>query len=551
MNRGPSPIFDVPEFPTLRRVKPLPKRRRTAEATPPDADDPVAALGLPFPLPGPDATARSSSPTQSPYIFGGTNGSSVSHPGLNLGGYGGEDDGEDGDDDGMERLTQPGNTKKRKPGDPPSGGEDEPAERGIPTGRGDDAADNVYQPPPSSPFSGLGLRRGRPPRITLAGLQHKETLKSRKRQLAAVLGALSHGDTLALDQALSSNYPFVGAGPENVAPLRVRISRRLGPRLARAARFSEKYRHPDKRAFSECAFTFACPSSRRGGDVARAVRGGACTAGGKGREARGGKQAHGGPPHHEIDPAETRRAHANPARTTHSSTTTTTTTTTTTASHTTDGAMDAADQAALMGLNLKPRSSGSGKKKKRSALANASNPHHLRNYVPSRLPHSTPPRPPPRTQQQLPPAAVLVCGYPPRRRGRKGANGNANGNANGAPADGGPVLTNPADEWICAFCEYELFYGDDAQHRRAVRSRKKILRRRRRARERAAAAASGTGVTKKQHEERKREGEEEYEMHPGYAPGVPDGLADVPKVGKWRGAPDKERERAGELGAVG
>jgi hypothetical protein len=208
-------------------------------------------------------------------IFGGTNGSSVSHPGLNLGGYGGEDDGEDGDDDGMERLTQPGNTKKRKvpanasaspghdrePGDPPSGGEDEPAERGIPTGRGDDAADNVYQPPPSSPFSGLGLRRGRPPRITLAGLQHKETLKSRKRQLAAVLGALSHGDTLALDQALSSNYPFVGAGPENVAPLRVRISRRLGPRLARAARFSEKYRHPDKRAFSECAFTFACPSS--------------------------------------------------------------------------------------------------------------------------------------------------------------------------------------------------------------------------------------------------------------------------------------------------
>lgn len=29
-----------------------------------------------------------------------------------------------------------------------------------------------------------------------------------------------------------------------------------------------------------------------------------------------------------------------------------------------------------------------GKKKKRSALANASNPHHLKNYVPSRLPHS-------------------------------------------------------------------------------------------------------------------------------------------------------------------
>jgi hypothetical protein len=221
--------------------------------------------------------------------------------------------------------------------------------------------------------------------------------------------------------------------------------------------------------------------------------------------------------------------------------------------------MDAADQAALMGLNLKPRSSGSGKKKKRSALANASNPHHLRNYVPSRLPHSTPPRPAAahaspalgaQSNSYLP-LRFLSADIPPRRRGRKGANGNANGNANGALADGGPVLTNPADEWICAFCEYELFYGDDAQHRRAVRSRKKILRRRRKARERAAAAASGTGVTKKQHEERKREGEEEYEMHPGYAPGVPDGLADVPKVGKWRGVPDKERERTGELGAVG
>src|SRR6266511_1095751 len=39
MYRGTSPIFDVPEFPTLRRIKPLPKRRRTTgpaqENTPP------------------------------------------------------------------------------------------------------------------------------------------------------------------------------------------------------------------------------------------------------------------------------------------------------------------------------------------------------------------------------------------------------------------------------------------------------------------------------------------------------------------------------------
>ncbi|KAG8909577.1 hypothetical protein FRC00_009851, partial [Tulasnella sp. 408] len=51
----------------------------------------------------------------------------------------------------------------------------------------------------------------------------------------------------------------------------------------------------------------------------------------------------------------------------------------------------------------------------------------------------------------------------------------------------------PADEWICSFCEFNLFYGDDAALRRAVRARKSLLTRRRRARERAAAAASGQG----------------------------------------------------------
>ncbi|KAF8961513.1 hypothetical protein BDZ97DRAFT_1200995 [Flammula alnicola] len=51
MYRGtPSPIFDVPEFPTLRRVKPLPKRRRTSAGTgnenmPPTSVSALAAQG--------------------------------------------------------------------------------------------------------------------------------------------------------------------------------------------------------------------------------------------------------------------------------------------------------------------------------------------------------------------------------------------------------------------------------------------------------------------------------------------------------------------------
>ena len=129
----------------------------------------------------------------------------------------------------------------------------------------------------------------------------------------------------------------------------------------------------------------------------------------------------------------------------------------------------------------------SGKKKKRSALANASNPHHLRNYVPSRLPHSGGGGggDGPGTQEQKNtiwplPLRFLSSEVPPRRRKKNAA----------VPL---VPLMHPSEEWICAFCEYELFYGEDAVYRRAVRSRKKILKRRRRARERAAAAAGGGG----------------------------------------------------------
>ncbi|KAF7371092.1 hypothetical protein MSAN_00744000 [Mycena sanguinolenta] len=595
MNRGPSPIFDVPEFPTLRRVKPLPKRRRTSETTLPDGDDASpASLGLPFPLPGPDATAEdlvahaeslsAHMALQSYYMPGLqdifnrsaelANGNSNIRLGFGMNGNYGEDDGEDGEDDGMEHLQQPGNTKKRKvpatnpsasptghdreSGDPAlSGGEDEEREgRGVPTGRNfsDDGggAVDVYQPPAGSPFAGLGIRKGRPPPITLAGLQHKETLKSRKRQLAAVLGALSHGDTLALDQALSANYPFVGSGLENAPPQRVRISRRLGPRLARAARFSEKFRHPDKRAFMESGFTFAVPCSTadrliatkeevtmlRGRFEAELAR----------QAAKAAKLAAANKLMSSLPAKSTKQKRGNRTQSsrvarTSSAQTTTTNTSSPVKNADTDSGVDA-----LLGLGTTPKPRG--KKKKRSALANASNPHHLRNYVPSRLPHSSP------AQQQHDAVASNVLGplplrflsadIPPRRRRKNGSAATAKPTPQ--LLGDGPALTNPADEWICAFCEYQLFYGDDAEHRRAVRSRKKILRRRRRARERAARAASGKGRSTFKGKENAPE--EEYEMHPGWAPGAPDALADVPKQTKWRGGggADKDQVRA-ELGA--
>ncbi|KJA24338.1 hypothetical protein HYPSUDRAFT_200566 [Hypholoma sublateritium FD-334 SS-4] len=130
----------------------------------------------------------------------------------------------------------------------------------------------VYPPPPfPGQLAMLVNKRGKLTAVTLAGLQHKEMHKSRKRQLAAVMGALSHGDKLALDQALSTNYPLVGGLPGAAAGgmsselgslgLRgdlpaVRKSKRRMVRLARAMKVilempERRNRHPDAVPFPE------------------------------------------------------------------------------------------------------------------------------------------------------------------------------------------------------------------------------------------------------------------------------------------------------------
>ena len=177
----------------------------------------------------------------------------------------GQDD-EDGEGDYVDHLQQPGNTKKRKvpanmsgsahghdAGSTGSGAEDEPLDRGHSSNREGDA-DSVSVSGAGSGAGGGGGgtqfplgrngsllgKKGRLSRATLAGLQHKETLKSRKRQLSAVIGTLPHGDTLALDQALSANALFLkaqaGGDPRNAPLPRVRLSRRRAARVARAFR---------------------------------------------------------------------------------------------------------------------------------------------------------------------------------------------------------------------------------------------------------------------------------------------------------------------------
>ncbi|TFK39495.1 hypothetical protein BDQ12DRAFT_681886 [Crucibulum laeve] len=468
------------------------------------------------------------------------------HFSLTGNGGGGRDDEDDRDGDYIDHLQQPGNTKKRKvpanASSSPRGGhdvggtgeQDEPTDRGIPTGRVESDAPEPYNPPPTN-LGLLGQKRGKLTAATLAGLQHKEMLKSRKRQLAAVLGALSHGDTLALDQALSANYPFASGSMgfddlKNMEPPRIRLSKRDLVRLARVARLTRVPRHPDAVPLPMGDFTFVCPSATADRLIAtkeevamlrnrfeaelerQAAKAAKLAAANKLMSLPGGK---GG---------KTKRSERAQQR----------------ARTITSGKGGGGEQTAefLDQQTTGPTKQRGGKKKKRSALANASNPHHLRNYVPSRLPHTgSNPQANATAQNTLWPLPLrfLSAEIPPRRRKKSQA------------AQPTSQLTNPSEEWICAFCEYDLFYGDEQEYRRAVRNRKKILRRRRRARERAAAAASGSSKLKVP----EKTVNEEYDLP--FEPSPVDELSNLPKQTKWKGDPNKDRERAqgGEQASYG
>ncbi|KAG5641588.1 hypothetical protein DXG03_004689, partial [Asterophora parasitica] len=165
----------------------------------------------------------------------------------------------DGEGEGeyIDHLQQPGNTKKRKvPGVRSGSG-------GLAHGESDELAlahRELHHTQPetaAAPSPGpIGeaprttqqktqRRRSKLARAALAGLQHKELLRTRKRQLAAVLGALSHGDTLALDQALSASFASLAADrliatKEEVASLRKRFEAELARQASKAAKMSSR-----------------------------------------------------------------------------------------------------------------------------------------------------------------------------------------------------------------------------------------------------------------------------------------------------------------------
>ncbi|KAH7885754.1 hypothetical protein F5I97DRAFT_1149267 [Phlebopus sp. FC_14] len=517
-HRGSSPVFDTPEIsPSTRRLKPLPKRRRTSDvvARASGADDLISPMAD-F-LGGAESIAEeliahadslsSQMALQSYYtsILGsgnGTRGDENVYGGESIGGSAGQafdlsavfqrfaegrlasgrrdDDRSEGDY--TDHLQQPGNTKKRKVPANISGSvngrerglplsvEEETGDGSLGTARADQDFD-IFVSPPSSVTQ---PRKGKISPSTLAGLQHKELLKHRKRQLAAVLGALSLGDTLALDQALSTHLPFVSTmlGP-GMDPPRVRLSRRRGPRLARAARAQASSGTSQKRPlFPTARFTFTYSSatsdrliatkeevlalrSRFEAELARQAAK-AATAAANAKQAA--LAANKGTRSKRSEKAQRSR---------------------TAASQGNEPLSESLDSP----QSGKPPGT---KKKKRNGHAIASNPHHRTNYVPSRLPSSGQANSAQATYNAQNwfgphPLQFLSAEIPPRRRKKATVTPTAQ-------------IVNPADEWICPRCEYSLFYGDGLEYRRAVRSRKQILRRRRRAQERA---ANGLSAPKK------------------------------------------------------
>ncbi|KAI6044446.1 hypothetical protein EDC04DRAFT_2642628 [Pisolithus marmoratus] len=311
--------------------------------------------------------------------------------------------------DSLDHLQQPGNTKKRKVPVNMSANWLELPLRNL----------DFFVVPPISPS-------------TLAGLQHKELLNHRKRQLATVLGALSLGDTLALDQALSTHIPFL------------RLSHRRGPRLARAAKAKVLSDASHETVFPTARFTFSYQSATSERLLATK------------REMLALRSRF---------EAELARQASKVAK--------------------------AATQAEKAGIESTKasRSKRSDKAQQRPRTSpndrsmELSNPPSLgkveRTYVPSRLAASASPNANLNTQNLLGthPFRFLSANISPRRRQT-------------AVVTPTTQIVDPVEEWICPRCEYSLFYSDGPEYKRAIRNRKKTLQRRRRAQERAAGGLS-------------------------------------------------------------
>jgi hypothetical protein len=295
--RPSSPGFDIiPDYIPLRRVKPLPKRKRSSPD--PGGSHPLNAMLPPIlpPPPGPDATAEeliahaevlSAQITfQSYFLPAALSGVSdfacnnVEAPlpsegvpaVVDLGVSPTPEDTTGGDDHHSDQMQQQGNAKKRKVPAHLSGsqmgpdssdvhsGEEEPSVERVLPGFASPTATAAATAVAPEEESGAEMvdRRGKMLPATMVGLRQKEMLKHRKRQLAAELSAPLLGDPLALDQALLANYTLLNENRSSMARLKSRLMRRRPSRVVRRHRAqpAPHYSSPTRRIFPDSNFTF-------------------------------------------------------------------------------------------------------------------------------------------------------------------------------------------------------------------------------------------------------------------------------------------------------
>ncbi|WWC90635.1 uncharacterized protein L201_005571 [Kwoniella dendrophila CBS 6074] len=110
------------------------------------------------------------------------------------------------------------------------------------------------------------------------------------------------------------------------------------------------------------------------------------------------------------------------------------------------------------------------KKKKRSVLANQSNPHHVDNYRPSRTvsPHGDPYEPYSSHLSLFNPPSMMFLATRTRKK--------VNNQQDQAETINMDVRPNE-DDFICCFCEYDLYYSTESRRKQAIRRRKKEIKR--------------------------------------------------------------------------
>lgn len=303
-------LYDHPELSNLRRVKPLPKRRRTAMINPSSDYDTSATIpGLPIHDPqalaalaeyhsrqyynpaahglppgmtvkdlfagieGAAAVADSIARTSSEFssLYASAVAAAAAHtgpiPSLPLP----PEDDDNGESDYVDHLQLPLNTKKRKvPGlhnrslalsDSANGvagdGPQDANEGGLLLAahrRMADGAENVFSSTTGTTPHALSKRNTRGSQVTLAGLQQKEVVYTRKRQFAAVLEGVDEMNQLALELALLGRYPQLGGLDPKVPPLR-------GARRANRLALRENQAPSSHSSVPTCDFSFAYPST--------------------------------------------------------------------------------------------------------------------------------------------------------------------------------------------------------------------------------------------------------------------------------------------------